>query len=63
MPVYMAETKFSTKKAGYSALSCVTATRCGVSSDLTEHMAHLVQAVVWTAGLDDRLADSGLIPF
>ena len=32
-------------------------------SDLTEHMAHLVQAAVWTAGLDDRLADSGLIPF
>ena len=63
MPVYRAETKFSTKKAGYSALSCVTATRCGVSSDLTEHMAHLVQAAVWTAGLDDRLADSGLIPF
>ena len=26
MPVYRAETKFSTKKAGYSALSCVTAT-------------------------------------
>ena len=26
-------------------------------------MAHLVQAAVWTAGLDDRLADSGLIPF
>ena len=25
MPVYRAETKFSTKKAGYSALSCVTA--------------------------------------
>ena len=25
-----------------------------------KHMAHLVQAVVWTAGLDDRLADSGL---
>ena len=37
--------------------------RCGVSSDLTEHMAHLIQAAVWTAGLDDRLADSGLIPF
>ena len=30
---------------------------------LLKHMAHLVQAVVWTAGLDDRLADSGLIPF
>ena len=27
MPVYRAETKFSTKKAGYSALSCVTATQ------------------------------------
>ena len=26
-------------------------------------MAHLVQAAVWTAGLDDWLADSGLIPF
>ena len=26
-------------------------------------MAHLVQAAVWTAGLDDRLTDSGLIPF
>ena len=25
MPVYRAETKFSTKKAGYSDLSCVTA--------------------------------------
>lgn len=30
---------------------------------LLKHMAHLVQAAVWTAGLDDRLADSGLIPF
>ena len=28
MPVYMAETKFSTNKAGYSALSCVTAILC-----------------------------------
>ena len=37
--------------------------RCGVSSDLTEHMAHLIQAAVWTAGLDDRLTDSGLISF
>ena len=36
---------------------------CGVSRNLTEHMAHLIQTVVWTAGLDDRLADSGLIPF
>lgn len=26
-------------------------------------MAHLVQAAVWTAGLDDRLTDSGLISF
>ena len=42
---------------------CNNLPRCGVSSDLTEHMAHLVQAAVWTAGLDDRLADSGLIPF
>lgn len=30
---------------------------------LLKHMAHLVQAAVWTAGLDDRLTDSGLIPF
>ena len=30
---------------------------------LLKHMAHPVQAAVWTAGLDDRLADSGLIPF
>ena len=29
MPVYRAETKFSTKKAGYSALSCVTASLKG----------------------------------
>ena len=42
---------------------CNNLPRCGVSSDLTEHMAHLVQAAVWTAGLDDWLADSGLIPF
>ena len=28
-----------------------------------KHMAHLVQAAVWTAGLDDRLTDSGLISF
>ena len=42
---------------------CNNLPRCGVSSDLTEHMAHLVQAAVWTAGLDDRLTDSGLIPF
>ena len=26
---------------------------------LLKHMAHLVQAAVWTAGLDDRLTDSG----
>ena len=30
---------------------------------LLKHMAHLVQAAVWTAGLDDRLTDSGLISF
>ena len=42
---------------------CNNLPRCGVSSDLTEHMAHLVQAAVWTAGLDDRLTDSGLISF
>ena len=30
---------------------------------LLKHIAHLVQAAVWTAGLDDWLADSGLIPF
>ena len=27
---------------------------------LLKHIAHLVQAAVWTAGLDDRLTDSGL---
>ena len=43
------------RKAG----KCNNLPRCGVSSDLTEHMAHLVQAAVWTAGLDDRLTDSG----
>lgn len=32
MPVYRAETKFSTKKAGYSALSCVTA-KCLIIND------------------------------
>ena len=47
------------RKAG----KCNNLPRCGVSSDLTEHMAHLVQAAVWTAGLDDRLTDSGLISF
>ena len=26
-------------------------------------MAHLIQTAVWTTGLDDWLADSGLIPF
>ena len=36
---------------------------CGVSRNLTEHMAHLIQTAVWTTGLDDWLADSGLIPF
>ena len=34
-----------------------------VNKYMDAYMAHLVQAVVWTAGLDDRLADSGLIPF
>ena len=36
---------------------------CGVSRNLTEHMAHLIQTAVWTTGLDDRLTDSGLISF
>ena len=26
-------------------------------------MAHLVQAAVWTAGLDDRLTDSGPVSY
>ena len=36
MPVYRAETKFSTKKAGYSALSCVTAINYRLFRMLTE---------------------------
>ena len=30
---------------------------------LLKHIAHLVQAAVWTAGLDDRLTARGLISF
>ena len=36
--------------------------RCGVSSDLTEHMAHLINPGVWAAWLKNWFAAGDLIP-
>ena len=52
----------------YSIVTSITSDCCRLDDYvslhyLLKHMAHLVQAAVWTAGLDDRLTDSGLISF
>ena len=54
MPVYRAETKFSTNKAGYSALSCVTANMIWI----IEHS--LINTTRLTHSLDDLICN---LPF